>query len=156
MNRIIIFSLLLFLSCNTKNKSQNTNIIIQDPQEIYAIKTMLKSQQDYWNNGDVEGFMQGYWNSEDLIFTSLNQKATYGWQNTLDRYKKSYPDKESMGEFKFKILNLRLTSKNTAKLKGKWELIREKDLPNGVFWLDIKKIEENWVITKDSTISLIN
>ena len=130
----MILSLLLFLSCNTKNKSQNTNIIIQNPQEIYAIKTMLKSQQDYWNNGDIEGFMQGYWNSEDLIFTSLNQKATYGWQNTLDRYKKSYPDKESMGEFKFKILNLKLISKNTEKLNGKWEIIREKDLPNGVFW----------------------
>jgi hypothetical protein len=58
-----------------------------------------------------------------------------------------------MGELKFEFLDLKLISKNTASLKGKWELIREKDNPKGLFWLDINKIEKKWLITKDSTIS---
>ena len=58
-----------------------------------------------------------------------------------------------MGELNFEILDLKLISETTATLKGKWELIREKDHPNGLFWLDIEKFDGNWLITKDSTIS---
>ena len=58
-----------------------------------------------------------------------------------------------MGELKFEILDLKLISKTTATLKGKWKLLRENDNPNGIFWLDIDKFDENWLITKDSTIS---
>ena len=46
MRNLIVFSCILLFSCNTSNKSENTNPIIQDPKEIHAIKTMLKAQQD--------------------------------------------------------------------------------------------------------------
>jgi hypothetical protein len=135
---------------NNTNTIDNTE---QDPDEINAIKKMLSTQQECWNNGDIDGFMKGYWQSEELIFTSLKHKPAYGWNNTLERYKNSYPTKSSMGELKFQILDLKLVSKTTATLKGKWELLREKDNPNGLFWLDIDKFDNDWLITKDSTIS---
>ena len=138
------------------NETNTIDTIKQDPNEINSIKKMLASQQDCWNNGDIDGFMQGYWQSKELIFTSLNNKPTYGWNNTLQRYKNSYPTKSSMGELKFKILDLKLISKTTATVKGEWEIIRELDNPNGLFWLDIKKFNANWLITKDSTISFEN
>ena len=113
---------------------------------------MLYTQQECWNNGDIDGFMEGYWNSEELIFTSAEHMPAYGWQNTLERYKNSYPTKESMGEFKFDIYDVKLTSKRTAILNGEWELIRKNDNPKGEFWLDLEKFDERWLITKDSTI----
>ena len=152
MKQLFTLFLLVFLSCNMNN-SNTVNTINQDPNDINAIKKMLSNQQECWNNGDIDGFMQGYWNSEELIFTSLNHKPTYGWKNTLERYRNSYPNKESMGEFKFEILDLKLTSSSTSTVKGKWELIRENDNPNGLFWLAIDKIDANWLIIKDSTIS---
>ena len=152
MKQLFTLFLLVFLSCNMNN-SNTVNTINQDPNEINAIKKMLSTQQDCWNNGDIDGFMQGYWQSEKLIFTSLRHKPAYGWNNTLERYKNSYPTKSSMGELKFQILDLKLISKTTATLKGKWELIREKDKPNGIFWLDIDKFDKDWLITKDSTLS---
>ena len=133
--------------------TSNIETIKQDPNEIDAIKEMLTIQQECWNNGDLDGFMKGYWNSEKLIFTSATHKPAYGWENTLERYKSSYPTKASMGEFRFEILDVRLTSTTTSNLFGKWELIREKDHPNGLFYLDLEKFDENWLITKDSTIS---
>ena len=135
------------------NNNNSVDVLEQDLNEINTIKKILSSQQECWNNGDIDGFMQGYWNSEKLVFTSLNHKPAYGWKNTLERYKNSYPTKSSMGELKFEILNLKLISKTTATLKGKWELIRQKDHPNGLFWLDIEKFDNNWLITKDSTVS---
>jgi len=152
MKQLSTLSLLILLSCNMNN-TNSVDVLKQDLNEINTIKKILSSQQECWNNGDINGFMQGYWNSEKLVFTSLNHKPAYGWKNTLERYKNSYPTKSSMGELRFEILNLKLISKTTATLKGKWELIRQKDHPNGLFWLDIEKFDNNWLITKDSTVS---
>ena len=152
MKQLSALSLLILLSCNMNN-TNSIDVLKQDLNDINNIKKILSSQQECWNNGDIDGFMQGYWNSEKLVFTSLNHKPAYGWKNTLERYKNSYPTKSSMGELKFEILNLKLISKTTATLKGKWELIRQKDHPNGLFWLDIEKFDNNWLITKDSTVS---
>tara|TARA_B100001758_G_C18274582_1_gene538211 strand:- start:361 stop:813 length:453 start_codon:yes stop_codon:yes gene_type:complete len=138
-------------SINTIKQKVNS---IEEDKEVNAIQFMLNQQQKYWNEGDIDSFMQFYWNSEELVFTSLKYKPTYGWDETLRRYKESYPDKESMGRLSFEILEIIITTKTKAKLKGKWELIREDDNPNGYFWLDLKKFEESWLITKDSTISL--
>ena len=152
MRQLFTFSLLILLSCGTNN-SKNIDIVTQDTNEIDAIKKILTTQKECWNNGDIDGFMKGYWNSEELIFTSLKHKPAYGWKSTLERYKNSYPTKASMGELKFEIVDTELISDTTSTLFGKWELIREKDHPNGVFWLDLKKFDKNWLITKDSTIS---
>ena len=152
MKQLFTLFLLVFLSCNMNN-SNTVNTINQDPNDINAIKKMLSNQQECWNNGDIDGFMQGYWQSEKLIFTSQNHEPTHGWNNTFERYKNSYPTKSSMGKLKFEILDLKLISKITATLKGKWELNREKDNPNGIFWLDIDKFDKDWLITKDSTLS---
>ena len=152
MRYIFALSIVILSSCNMTNTS-NIETIKQDPNEINAIKEMLTIQQECWNNGNIDGFMEGYWNSEKLIFTSATHLPTYGWENTLERYKNSYPTKESMGEFRFEILDVRLTSTTTSNLFGKWELIREKDHPNGLFYLDLEKFDENWLITKDSTVS---
>ncbi len=152
MKQLFAIFLLILLSCDINN-TKTIEATEQDPSEIDAIKKILTSQQDCWNNGDINGFMQGYWNSEELIFTSLNHKPAYGWNNTLERYKNSYPTKSSMGEFRFEILDLKLTSKTTANLYGRWGLIRMNNHPNGLFWLDLEKFDKNWLITKDSTIS---
>ena len=124
-----------------------------DSNEIESIKKMLYIQQEYWNNGDIYGFMEGYWNSEELIFTSAEHMPEYGWNNTLERYKNNYPTKESMGEFRFEIYDIKLTSNKTSVVNGKWELIRINDHPQGNFWLDLEKFENNWLIVKDSTTS---
>ena len=152
MKQLSTLSLLILLSCNMNNNN-SVDVLEQDLNEINTIKKILSSQQECWNNGDIDGFMQGYWNSEDLVFTSLNHKPAYGWQNTLKRYKESYPTRSSMGELGFEILDLQLISEKNASLKGKWKLIRENDQPNGMFWCDLEKFDSNWVITKDSTIS---
>jgi hypothetical protein len=141
---LILLCAPLIFSCGEKE---------QNEKDIESIKKTLTNQQKCWNNGDIDGFMKGYWNSEELIFTSLNHQPTYGWQATLERYKSSYPTKESMGELKFEIYDVKLTSKKTAILNGKWELVRTNDHPQGNFWLDLEKIENNWLIVKDSTTS---
>ena len=155
MKYLFALSFFIFTSCINNNETSKNTFKSTDSNEIESIKKMLTDQQKCWNNGDIDGFMEGYWNSEELIFTSAKLMPAYGWQNTLERYKNSYPTKESMGELKFEFLNVKINSDSTtAQLKGCWELIRKEDNPKGEFWLDLKKFNDNWLIIKDSTTSL--
>ena len=71
-NLLLLFSLVLFTSFNT--------ITVNDDE--VAIRKVMADQQMAWNNYDLEGFMQGYWKSEDLKFYGSNG-VTYGWNNML-------------------------------------------------------------------------
>ena len=142
MLRYIALLLFIFNSCA---KSPQSNII-----EIDAIKKVLATQQKYWNDGDIDGFMVGYWNSNKLKFSWVNG-IEYGWNNLLEKYKISYPTMESMGEFNSEILDVKLTSDTTAVLDGKWELIRKNDNHKGSFSYILNKIENNWLIISDYT-----
>jgi hypothetical protein len=141
MKHLFVFFLTILFACN-----------MNQPDAITEIKSVLEKQQNTWNNGDIEGFMQGYLQSEELIFESENG-ITKGWQNTLARYKKAYPNKEEMGSLVFQILDIKLKNDSIATLKGKWKLIREKDNPKGGFLLTFNKIDGQWLIVNDYTTS---
>src|SRR5450631_285796 len=80
-----------------------------DSQNDSKMKTMIESimheQQVDWNKGDIDGFMSSYWNDDSLKFIGKNG-ITYGWKSTLEHYKKSYPDKATMGELTFNIISV--------------------------------------------------
>src|SRR5215211_2307031 len=54
-----------------------------------AVRSVLERQVEAWNRRDLEGFMKGYWRSQDLTFFS-NATTTKGWKETLDRYRNRY------------------------------------------------------------------
>jgi len=119
-------------------------------QDKQAILKVLEKQRIAWNNGDIDGYMQGYWKSDSLMFVGKSAPV-YGWQSTLDRYKNAYPDKAAMGKLTFTILKFRLLDKTNAFVLGAWRLDREKDAPGGYFTLWFRKINGTWVIVVDHT-----
>ena len=56
---------------------ESAGVLKQDLDEINTIKKILSSQQKCWNNGDIDGFMQGYWNSEKLVFHSIKPSGEF-------------------------------------------------------------------------------
>ena len=69
----------------------------------------MQDQQDAWNRGDLEGFMQGYWQSDSLLFIGKSG-PTNGWQKTFNNYKKNYPDTIIMGKLSFDVLEIKKLS----------------------------------------------
>lgn len=120
------------------------------PQEEAAIRKVMHLQQEAWNRADIESFMQGYWKSDSLKFIG-RKGISYGWQTTLDNYKKGYPTPEAMGTLTFTILSLEMLSNTSAYMIGRWHLKRTTDEPGGHFTLLWRKINGKWVIVADHT-----
>lgn len=116
-------------------------------QEIFSV---LDTQAEAWNNGNIEGYMQGYWKSDSLLFTS-GGNIQRGWQATFKKYKKSYDTKSKMGVLKFSQREVTILSPDAAWVFGHWELQRKKDHPAGVFTLILRKFSDGWKITHDHT-----
>ena len=113
-----------------------------------AIKQALDEQVLAWNQGNIERFMKTYWESDSLIFIGRDG-VNYGWVNTLNRYKKNYPDTVAMGKLSFDILTLRQLSPDYFYVVGKWHLQRSIGDLNGHYDLLFRKINGKWLIIAD-------
>ena len=122
----------------------------QEDADFATIRTSILKQQADWNRGDIPAFMEVYWKSENLQFIGANG-ITKGWQQTLDNYKRRYPDRDAMGQLTFGIASMEKLSKKSVFLVGTWDLKRKNDAPGGYFTLIWKKIKGKWVITADHT-----
>ncbi len=120
----------------------------QSKADRQAILEVLEKQRGAWNKGDVEAYMQGYWKNDSLLFVGKSG-PTYGWQQTLDNYKRGYPDRSAMGFLTFGIKKVDFLAKDKAFVLGSWNLKREKDEPKGYFTLLLRKINGQWKVVVD-------
>ncbi len=141
-NYLIIFALFVSFSLTSAQE------LSQRDRE--AIMKVFKDQENAWNEGDVDAFMEGYWRSDELVFVGASG-PTYGWQNTLDNYKIRYPDRVAMGKLEFDILKLRKIDKKTVFVIGKFHLSRSIGDLEGTFTLVWKKLKGQWLIVSDHT-----
>lgn len=124
--------------------SCNAGIPEAEPQ----IRMKMERQELAWNKGDLEGFMEHYWHSDSLKFIGKSG-LKYGWQTTLDNYRKSYPDKGAMGRLEFNIKSIEQVGNKSAFVIGEWHLYRSKDTLGGYYTLLWKYINGQWVIVAD-------
>jgi len=122
-----------------------------------GIKHVLVSQVEAWNKGNIEGFMQGYWNSPELTFIS-GSDITRGWEPTLERYRKNYQQGgNEMGHLEFQDLTIDLLSRRAAVVTGRWGLTMSSGKhPHGFFTLVFKHMPGGWKIVQDHTSSAGN
>ena len=114
-----------------------------------AIKNAMNEQLVAWNNGDIDAFMQTYWQSDSLLFVS--NPPTYGWQTTMQRYKDNYKDTAAMGKLSFNLLQLKQLSPDYYFVLGQFHLKRTEGDLGGIFTLLFKKINGKWLIVVDHT-----
>lgn len=133
---LLISAILLSITTTAQNNDEQT------------IRNILKRQNADWNAGNIDAFMKGYWESDSLMFIGKNG-ITYGWKNTLNNYKKSYPDTATMGKLHFDILSVKRLSVLYFSVVGKWHLTRSVGDVQGHFTLLFKKVNKQWVIVSD-------
>ena len=124
-----------------------TYLSAQSKDEI-IVRNILAQQSSVWNSGDINAFMSGYWQNDSLMFIG-NDGITYGWQKTLENYKKGYPDTAAMGKLHFDLLEVKRLSVMYFFVVGKWHLTRSIGDVGGAFTVLFKKVKNKWVIVAD-------
>ena len=144
MKKYLIFVFIFLANCCV---AQPKTILPKDGDET-AIRQLLTKRTEAWNLGDIASFMKTYWESDSLMFIGKNG-ITYGWTNTLNNYKKNYPDTAAMGKLSFEILLVKRLSFQYFHVIGKWQLQRSIGDLSGHYTLLLKKIRGQWVIIAD-------
>ena len=130
--------------------SLSSGALPETEQTVTQIQSVLHDQQDAWNRGDVEAFMNGYAHSPSTVFIS-EDTVTRGWETVRERYRKKYSDRASMGRLTFSDLQITPLSPDAAVVLGHWELERAEDRPHGRFTLIFKRLPQGWRIVHDHT-----
>jgi len=138
MNRIILCLVFFIVAMHANAQTKTAKKIID----------VLQTQDECWNRGDIEGFMDTYWRSDSLMFIGKSG-VTYGWQNTLNNYQKGYPDTAAMGKLEFTLIDIRKLSGRYYHVIGKWKLKRSMGDLQGHFTLLLQKIKGEWKIVAD-------
>lgn len=122
------------------------------PDQKAAIRSVLEQQVDAWNRGDLAGYMEGYWKSQDLTFFS-GGNVIRGWELTLARYRQRYQGEgKEMGKLDFFDLSIDPLGPDAAVVRGHWHLqMKNGQEPGGLFTLIVRKFPEGWRIIHDHT-----
>ncbi len=127
---------------------------VTESQAVMLMRQTLDAQVEAWNRGDIPGFMQGYVRDETLRFSS-GGTTQRGWQAALDRYLKTYPNRDQMGQLKFSDLEFLPLSDQYAEVFGKYHLSRSREIGDatGLFTLLMQKEGKRWLVLHDHTSS---
>jgi hypothetical protein len=129
------------------------NLSAQNDKDFAQLNKAMAAQLNSWNRGDVESFMEAYWKSEKMQFIGKSG-VQYGWQATLERYKRSYPNAAKMGKLQFDVKSHDKIDKKTILTLGQWRIDRIRDdgqpeVLEGWFSLIWQYIGKKWVIIAD-------
>ena len=142
---LLLFFLLFAASDSSATKKEDTK-----DEVIAQIRAVLSAQQEAWNHGDIDAFMNGYARAETTVFVS-GDEVTRGWQTVRDRYFKKYGDRAKMGTLTFSELEIEQLGPDSAVALGRWELKRASDEPHGRFTLIFRRTADGWRIVHDHT-----
>jgi len=139
-------------SIAAESAERGAELVAATPAEFHstAIAGVLSAQAAAWNAGDLDSFMEHYWRSDDLTFSSAGQ-TTRGWSATLDRYRTKYPNRDAMGTLKFDALEIRPLGDGVALVLGRWHVDRAGGPLEGNFSLVLRRIDDRWLIIHDHT-----
>lgn len=126
----------------------STSLVKAQSSDELAVRQLLAAQTKAWNEGDIEEFMKGYWNSDSLVFIGKSG-LKYGYATTLANYKKGYPDTAAMGKLNFDLIQMKRLSFQYYFVIGKWHLQRRIGDLHGSFTLLLKKFKDKWLIISD-------
>lgn len=144
-NYLFLLSIVFFLTTNIHAQATS-----RDEKTKNEIRAVMDAQAAAWNQGSIDGFMRGYWKSENLVFVS-GDSVRRGWQGVTDNYKKSYNTRERMGVLTFSDLEITILSKDSAVVLGRWKVQHEPKDSQGRFTLIFRKFKDGWKIVHDHT-----
>ena len=147
----VITGVLLFATLlSTQTTAAGTKAANAATEEAAAIQAELDQQLAAWNQGDLKGYMQGYWHSPELTFF-VGSHESGGWELAYQRYRSAYlaKDKE-MGHLTFINVHITVLGPKAGFVRGGWQLtMKDGSKRSGLFTVVLTKFKAGWRIIHD-------
>jgi uncharacterized protein (TIGR02246 family) len=116
-----------------------------------AVRAVLEEQDQAWNAGDLDRFMQTYWDDDGLTFYS-GGNVMKGRKAVHERYRKTYQaEGKEMGQLTISELEVTMLSAEVAQARGRWRVVTKKETLEGLFTLVLRRFADGWKIVHDHT-----
>lgn len=150
-NLLIVVLMLACTGCASTQSSSPCGKAVPGAEAAKAqITKMMHESAKAWTANDLDGFMQGFHNSQGLTFATPGG-ITYGWDNLKARYAKSI----EKSDLRFSDLKIDVLSSTSAFVFGRFHN-DQKDggYGHGLYTLLVINVDGKWVITHDHSSDL--
>ena len=127
------------------------NPIVSKPDDQQVYEVLLK-MLDRWNAHDIEGYMEVYWKSSELLVV-IDSEQFNGWQQLHDSYVNGYPGATGMGFIQPNRIQVRLLKLDLALALTWWTV----NFPSshqkvvGTTTMNLQKFDDGWKIVASHT-----
>jgi uncharacterized protein (TIGR02246 family) len=120
-----------------------------DSQQVYEV---LLKMLDRWNAHDMEGHLEAYWKSPELLVV-VDSEQFNGWQQLHDSYVNGYPDHSAMGFITPARIQVKLLKPDLALALTWWSVSfpSSKKKVVGNTTLNLQKFDDGWKIVASHT-----
>ena len=120
------------------------NATTPDAQQVYQL---LLKMLDRWNAHDIEGHLEVYWKSPELLVV-VDSEQFNGWQQLHSSYINGYPDRNSMGYISPARIQVKLLKPDLALALTWWSITfpNSKQKVVGNTTMNLQKFEDGWKI----------
>jgi uncharacterized protein (TIGR02246 family) len=127
----------------------NSSASVADSEQIYGI---LLKMVDRWNAHDIEGYMEVYWKSPELLVV-VDAEQFNGWQQLHDSSINRYPHRSAMGFIQPKRIQVKLLKPDLALALTWWSVAfpSSKQEMVGDSTMNLQKFEDGWKIVASHT-----
>jgi uncharacterized protein (TIGR02246 family) len=127
----------------------NSSVSKSDSQQIYEV---LLKMLDRWNAHDIEGYLEVYWKSPELLVI-VDSEQFNGWQQLHDSYINGYPDRNAMGFIEPRRIQVKLLKSDLALALTWWSVSfpSSKRKVVGNTTMNLQKLDDGWKIVASHT-----
>jgi hypothetical protein len=127
----------------------NSSLSKTDDQQIYEV---LLKMLDRWNAHDIDGYLEAYSKSSELL-VMIDSEQFAGWQQLHDSYVNGYPDRNAMGFIEPKRIQVKLLKSDLALALTWWWISfpSSKQKVVGNTTMNLQKFDDGWKIVASHT-----
>jgi hypothetical protein len=118
-----------------------------DPSDGQQVYDVLLKMLDRWNAHDIEGHLEVYWKSPELLVV-VDSEQFNGWQELHDSYINGYPDRGSMGYINPARIQVKLLKPDLALALTWWSIsfptTKQKVVGNTT--MNLQKFADGWKV----------
>jgi uncharacterized protein (TIGR02246 family) len=121
-----------------------------DPSDYQKVYSLLVAQADRWNAHDLDGYLDTYWKSPDLLLVVEGEQLK-GWANVVATYHRGYTNLDEMGSITPERIQIQMVTPDVAIALDWWTAHVKRSKILGTSTMVFRKFDDGWKVVVGHT-----